>query len=81
MPSLDNINELISYIEKDYNSYVIGIIKKTPNENEEKIEIYTNLGDNPIDKLLKVLKEYKKSLQPKLKNDSIISIEKKDFEK
>lgn len=80
MPTKDNIVELIENIEKDYNSYIIGIIKKMPNENEEKIEIYSNIKENSVDKLIKALKEYKKSLQPKLKNDSVIDIQKKAFE-
>jgi hypothetical protein len=75
----DNIIELIEYIEKDHHNYVIGIIKKIPNDNQEKIEIYTNLGDNPLEKLLKTLKEYKRLSQSKIKNSNIIEIEKKDI--
>ncbi len=67
MGTKDNIIELIEYIEKDDNDYVIGIIKKSEDINKEKIEIYTNIGENPLDKLFKVLREYKKSLQPKPK--------------
>lgn len=74
----DNIIELIEYIEKDHHNYIIGIIKKTTDDSQEKIEIYTNLDDNPLDKLVKVLKEYKKSSQTKLKNGNFIEIEKKE---
>ncbi len=80
MASKDLILDLIEYIEKDNFNYVIGIIKKTPDNNQEKIEIYTNLGDNPIDKLLKVLKEHnKKNSFSKIKNGTTIEIDKKDI--
>lgn len=71
MPSKDLILDLIECIQKDHDNYIIGIIKKTDDENQEKIEIYTSLGENPIDKLMKILKEYKKSLQNKQKSDIV----------
>lgn len=62
MASRDLILDLIEQIEKNGHNYVIGII--TPHEtdkNQEKIEIFTNNGHSSLDKLLKVLKEYKKN--------------------
>ena len=58
----DLILDLIEQIELNGHNYVIGII--SPNEEDktlEKIEIFSNTGDYPLDKLIRVLKEYKKN--------------------
>lgn len=63
MATKDNINELISMIEQDGYNYVFALI--TPNEkekNHKNIDIYSNLGENPLNKLLKILNEHKKTI-------------------
>lgn len=68
----DHVLELISIIESQGFSYVVAIVlPDRTNKNNEKIDIYSNLGEQPLDKLLNVLQEYKKSLPNKIKNDKI----------
>ena len=65
--SKDNINELISMIEEQGYSFVLGIIKSDKeNKDNDNLEIYTNTGHEPLDKLLKVLKDYKKTRDAKV---------------
>lgn len=67
--SMDNINELVGAIESQGFDYVFAILEqKDDKKTTQKIKIYTNYGENALDKLLKVLKEYKKT-QPKNSND------------
>ncbi len=66
MSGIDNINELISNIELEGHNYVLAIIKSDPkNKDSDELEIFCNTGDEPLNKLLKVLKDYKKTRDAK----------------
>jgi hypothetical protein len=56
----DYINELIEAIDSQGFNYVIGIIKPKDN-NEEKIDIFTNGSADGLQKLSSILREYQKS--------------------
>ena len=63
----DNVLELCANVESQGWSYVLGIIKSDPNNKEsDNLEIYTNSGEDCLDKLLKVLKDYKKTKDAKV---------------
>ncbi len=62
MATMDNINELIENIEKDGFNYIIGIIKpKEKDKTQNSLEIFTNYGDNGLNKLLKILQDHKRA--------------------
>lgn len=64
----DNIHQLIENIESQGYQFAIGIIKKDEKDkSKQNIDLYTNLGENPLNKLLEVLKEYKKDNKNKIK--------------
>ena len=58
----DLIFDLIEAIETNGHNFVVGIIKKNPEDKlNDQIEIFTNTNDEPLEKLLKVLKEHQKN--------------------
>ena len=62
----DFLNELIENIEKDGHNFVIGLIKPVDSDKTKNhIDIYTNVSESGLDKLLKVLKEHQRSLKLK----------------
>ena len=69
----DNLNQLIEDIEKDGFNFVIGIIKPSDTKDNNLIDIFTNISENGLDKLLAVLKEHKKSIKLKEKEKKIES--------
>lgn len=67
----DIINQLVEQIESQNHNYVFALIKPKENDSlHDEIEIFTNIRDEPLDKLLRVLREKKKNLSLKIKNES-----------
>lgn len=60
----DLIADLIEAINTQNFKFTLGIIKPGPN-NQDELEIFTNIRKNPLDELLKVLKEQQKSVKLK----------------
>jgi hypothetical protein len=65
MPGIDNLNELIENIEKDGFNFVLGIVKPGLVKDSDIIEIFTNTGDESLEKLLRVLREHQKNRKQK----------------
>ena len=67
MASKDLVNELIEQIESQGWNFVLALIKSDPkNKDSDELEIFCNTGHDPLDKLLKILKDYKKTRDAKV---------------
>lgn len=65
MPTKDIIYELIEQIESQNFNFVIAIIKPGLVKDSDIIEIFTNTGDESLEKLLRVLREHQKNRKQK----------------
>lgn len=63
MGTKDLIVELLEQIESQKFNYILGIIK--PGENTDELEITTNLKNEPISQLIKILREHQKTVKVK----------------